>query len=68
MHADIWVVYLVNVGVAILGATVDISDSKRPEYLSTLAASTIYLALFVPGSLFCWFLPAYCAYRYSYAR
>ena len=61
LPADIWVIYVLNLVVAIIGAIVN--DNKRGEYLTTMGVSILYLVLFIPGSLFCWFLPAYYAYR-----
>lgn len=54
---------VINVFVAIVGVAVA-NDSDRNEYLTTMGVSILYIVLFVPGTLFCWFLPAYHAYRY----
>lgn len=55
---------ILNVLVAIAGVSVASGDS-RGDYLTTMGVSIIYLVLCVPGTLFCWFLPAYHAYRYG---
>ena len=57
-----WAMLLLNMLVSIVGASVAKSN-VRSEYLTTMGVSVLYLVLFVPGTLFCWFLPAYYAYR-----
>ena len=58
-----WVMLVLNVLVSIVGAAVA-NDNDRNEFLTTMGVSVLYLVLFVPGTLFCWFLPAYHAYRW----
>ena len=58
---------ILNALIAIAGAIVT-NDDHRGDYLTTMGISIIYLVLFVPGTLFCWFLPAYHAYRYVNGR
>ena len=62
-HAVTWVMLVLNVFVSIVGAAVA-NDNDRNQYLTTMGVSILYLVLFVPGTLFCWFLPVYHAYRY----
>jgi hypothetical protein len=57
-----WVMLILNVFISIVGASVA-SDTVRNEFLTTMGVSILYLLLFVPGTLFCWFLPVYHAYR-----
>lgn len=57
-----WVLLGLNVLVAIAGA-IATGDKRRSEYLTTMGVSILYLVLFLPGTFFCWFLPAYYAYR-----
>lgn len=57
-----WVMLVLNVFVSIVGAAVA-NDNDRNQYLTTMGVSILYLVLFVPGTLFCWFLPVYHAYR-----
>jgi hypothetical protein len=55
-----WVMLVLNVFVSIVGAAV---AKNKNVYLTTMGVSILYLVLFVPGTLFCWFLPVYHAYR-----
>lgn len=57
-----WVVLALNTLVAIVGVAAA-RDDVRNDYLATMGVSILYLILFSPGSLFCWFLPVYHAYR-----
>lgn len=57
-----WIMLLLNIFISIVGAAVA-SDKLRSEYLITMGVAILYLVLFVPGTLFCWFLPVYHAYR-----
>ena len=57
-----WVMLVLNMLASIVGASVA-ESSDRNEYLTTMGVSILYLVLFVPGTLFCWFMPAYYAYR-----
>ncbi len=65
-----WVATIVNTLLSIVGAvTINAGapDGKprgsQSEYLTTMGVSVLYLVLFLPGSLFCWFLPLYQAYK-----
>ena len=57
VHSDTWVLLIINVIVTIAGAVID------PSQLATMGLSILYLVLFAPASLFCWFLPTYYAYK-----
>jgi len=60
---DLWVVLTLNVIIAVVGA-ITVDSTIRSTYLITMGVSILYWVLFVPGALFCWFLPAYYAYKY----
>ena len=55
--SDLWLLLIINVIVCIIGAIID--QGK----LITMGVSILYLVLFAPASLFCWFLPTYYAYK-----
>lgn len=57
-----WVVLVINLFVSIYGAIV-IDGDRRGQYLTTMGVAILYLVCFMPGSLFCWFIPVYHAYR-----
>ena len=54
---DLWLLLIINVIMCIIGAIID------PQQLVTMDVSILYLVLFAPASLFCWFLPTYYAYK-----
>ena len=56
--SDLWLLLIINVIVCIIGAIID--QGK----LITMGVSILYLVLFAPASLFCWFLPTYYAYKW----
>lgn len=58
-----WVLLFVNMLVAIIGAITIGKRGTQSQYLITMGVSILYLILFLPGSLFCWFLPLYHAYK-----
>lgn len=60
---DLWVVLTLNVIIAVVGA-ITVDSNIRSTYLITMGVSILYWVLFVPGALFCWFLPVYYAYKY----
>ena len=61
---DTWVCLILNVLVAIIGAiTISKAGGTQSQYLTTMGVSILYLVLFLPGSLFCWWFPLYIAYR-----
>ena len=68
-HTDLWTLLILNLIVSIAGVVTINTDHalrvRSPEYLTTMGVAIAYLILFAPGSLFCWFLPAYHAYRYT---
>ncbi|KAL5481290.1 hypothetical protein EMCRGX_G021423 [Ephydatia muelleri] len=53
-----WGVLVYNLICGIAGVVLDINF-----YGVTMGVGIAYLILFVPGSLFCWWFPAYTAYR-----
>ena len=62
---DLWILLVINLIVSIAGA-VSISGIRPgdvPAFLITMGVAIAYLVLFAPGSLFCWFLPAYYGYK-----
>ena len=62
IFSDTWVVLVINLFVSIYGAIV-IDGDRRGQYLTTMGVAILYLVCFMPGSLFCWFIPVYHAYR-----
>jgi len=58
----LWVVLTLNVIIAVVGA-ITVDSNIRSTYLITMGVSILYWVLFVPGALFCWFLPVYYAYK-----
>lgn len=58
---DLWVLLVINALVSIYGASV--TENSKGTYLVSMGISFVYVLLFVPGSLCCWFLPGYYAYR-----
>ena len=61
-HPDTWILLVINLLVAIYGASVA-SDGQRSDYLTTMGVAILYLVVCAPGTLFCWFMPIYHAYR-----
>ena len=51
-----------NLITAIAGAIVSGTDHNS-DYLVTMGFAIAFFVLFIPGSMFCWYIPVYRAYR-----
>lgn len=51
-----------NLIVAIAGAIV-VGTKHDSDYLVTMGFAVAFFILFVPGSMICWYIPVYRAYR-----
>ena len=61
-YIDTIILLSYNLITAIAGAIVA-GSSHNSDYLVTLGFAIAFFILFVPGSMICWYIPVYRAYR-----